>query len=84
LAAQPTANAMAKILALCSEDESQKRILERIGYCLGRYIYILDAACDYEDDLKSGSYNCFKFEKDFNKENISSKLYFCINLTPTD
>ncbi|MBQ9965989.1 MAG: hypothetical protein IJP22_04595 [Clostridia bacterium] len=79
LAAQPTANAMAKILALCSDDENQKRILERIGYCLGRYIYILDAACDYEQDLKSGSYNCLKFDKEFSKEDIFSKLYFCIN-----
>ena len=79
LAAQPTANAMAKILALCSDEASQKRILERIGYCIGRYIYILDAACDFEDDLKSGSYNCLKFEDDNNKENIFSKLYFCIN-----
>ncbi len=79
LAAEPTADAMSKILSLCSNDAAQKRILERIGYCLGRYIYILDAACDYEQDLKSGSYNCLKFEESYDLKEISSKLYFCIN-----
>lgn len=29
----------------------------RLGYNLGRYIYIIDALDDYEKDLKSGNYN---------------------------
>ena len=31
--------------------------LRAFGYSLGRYIYILDATCDYDKDVKSGSYN---------------------------
>ena len=31
--------------------------LRAFGYSLGRYIYLLDAACDYDKDLKKGSYN---------------------------
>lgn len=31
--------------------------LRAFGYSLGRYIYILDAVCDYDKDVKSGSYN---------------------------
>lgn len=78
--ADPTAKALSKILMLCSEDPSQKRVLERLGYCLGRYIYLLDAYCDLEDDIKSGSYNVLKFKSLENvKEYISAQIYFCIN-----
>ena len=78
--ADPTAKALSKILMLCSEDPSQKRVLERLGYCLGRYIYLLDAYCDLEDDIKSGSYNVLKFKSPENvKEYISAQIYFCIN-----
>lgn len=31
--------------------------LGAFGYSLGQFIYVLDAVCDYEKDLKSGSYN---------------------------
>ena len=31
--------------------------LRRLGYNLGRYIYIIDALDDYKKDLKSGNYN---------------------------
>lgn len=84
-AADPTAKVLSQILMLCSDDDIQKRILERIGYCVGRYIYILDAACDFEDDIKKNSYNVFK-ENGNNtelsenaKEKIKQQLYFCVN-----
>ena len=31
--------------------------LRAFGYSLGRYIYLLDATCDYDKDVTSGSYN---------------------------
>lgn len=31
--------------------------LRAFGYSLGRYIYLLDAICDYDKDVKKGSYN---------------------------
>lgn len=34
-------------------------VLYRLGYELGQFIYILDAALDLEDDRKTGSYNPF-------------------------
>lgn len=55
----------------------QARILNRIGYCVGRYIYILDAASDLESDLKSGSYNVLR--NDYDKKRVENQLYFCIN-----
>lgn len=84
MAADPTAYALGKILTECSDDKLQKRILDRIGYCIGRYIYILDAACDLEEDIKSGPYNCLKSEfsgdrEVFMKKRILPQLYVCSN-----
>lgn len=82
--ADPTAKVLSVILRQCSEQEAQKRVLERLGYCLGRYIYILDAACDLQEDIKTNSYNVFKYEyknglTDELKEKIKNQLYFCAN-----
>lgn len=76
--AHPTAKALSKILMLCSEDNSQKRVLERLGYCLGRYIYLMDAFCDLQEDIKSGSYNVLKNENQV-KDFTESQIYFSIN-----
>lgn len=82
-AADPTAKALAKIFALCSEDEMQKRVLERLGYCLGRYIYLLDAAKDFVEDLKNNSYNVLKSDAVTDLQSaakrVEPQLYFCIN-----
>lgn len=79
-AADPTAKALSKILELCSEQNSQKRILNRIGYCLGRYIYLLDAFCDLEEDIKKGSYNVLKNKpKEEIVPYIKTQIAFCIN-----
>lgn len=79
-AADPTAKVMEKILSLCSEDETQKRVLSRLGYCLGRYIYLLDAAIDLPQDIKDGNFNVLKnVDKNQTKERITAQLYFCIN-----
>jgi len=82
--ANPTAVALSKIFSLCSEDGIQKRVLERLGYCMGRYIYLLDAACDLNDDIKNNSYNVLKngYTGEYTsyiKQRVEPQLYFCIN-----
>ena len=42
-------------------DGTKARIASEIGYSVGRYIYVLDAADDLCDDEKSGSYNPLRF-----------------------
>lgn len=84
LAADPTATALADIFKLCSQDEMQKRVLARLGYCVGRYIYLLDAACDFEKDRKNSSYNVLLKNvkgdtESFIKERVVPQLYFCAN-----
>ena len=59
-AAEPTAKFLSEIISLGGNEEN-KRILERFGYLLGRYIYLCDALDDLEDDIKKGNYNPFIF-----------------------
>ena len=58
-AAQPTADALAAICALISDEPDKKRILERLGYFAGRYVYLCDALDDLEKDIAGGGYNPF-------------------------
>lgn len=57
-AAHPTSEAMAALISY-GFDGDTKTILERIGYCVGRWVYITDAFDDFEKDCKSGNYNTF-------------------------
>lgn len=56
-AAEPTASLLSFIFARDEKDPKNKRILNRIGYCVGKWIYLCDALDDAEDDLKKGNYN---------------------------
>ena len=81
-AADPTAKALSQIFALCSDDEKYKRVLRRMGYCMGRYIYLLDAFCDFNNDIKKGSYNPLKFSEESyeeKKQMIMAQLNICIS-----
>ncbi len=60
MAANPTATALAKLFMLCSNENFNRRALERLGYCMGRYIYICDAVADRSDDIKKNRYNPLK------------------------
>lgn len=66
-AAHPTAFLMSNLLKNGAEGD-ECRILERMGYFLGRWIYFADAADDLSDDMKSGSYNPFTVSFDFSSE----------------
>ena len=58
-AAEPTAQGLAAILAALSPQEGQRRVLERLGYLLGRFVYLADALDDLERDREKGRYNPF-------------------------
>ncbi len=58
-AAQPSAKALSQAARILSDDENQRRVLESFGYYLGKWIYLMDAADDLEDDLKRGGFNPF-------------------------
>ncbi len=56
-ACEPTAILLSHLASFQTEDPKQSRILERLGYCLGKWIYLMDATDDLEDDLKESNYN---------------------------
>ncbi|MEG0979625.1 MAG: DUF5685 family protein [Oscillospiraceae bacterium] len=56
-AANPTSYALGEIFAYGETDEQQARVLKHFGYCIGRYVYIMDATDDLQDDLNEGQYN---------------------------
>ena len=54
------ADAFAALLAGAArrvEDPVKRRVAEQLLYHLGRWVYLVDAADDLSDDLRSGSYN---------------------------
>jgi len=69
-----TAKIFGEIMAsifVYKEDE-WKEDLYRVGFYLGKYIYLLDAYEDIEDDIKSGSYNPFKVI--YNNEDFENQV----------
>ena len=87
-AADPTARALGTIFESLSESETQKMVLSRLGFLIGRWVYLIDALDDLESDVKKSNYNpfsCkFSLSKDSAKEQIASAKEYAIgaiNLT---
>lgn len=58
IAADPSAKAMGEILCQGFEGEEREK-LSRFGYLVGRWVYLVDALDDMEEDRKNNSYNVF-------------------------
>ncbi len=54
---EPFAGLMRKVFEFGSENAAEREALGWIGYNLGKWIYLMDAYEDIEDNIKSGSYN---------------------------
>lgn len=72
MAADPTATMLSKVCGLIPDEvklrtkadpEKVKRILSTFGYFFGRWIYLIDAADDYEDDVRHQRFNAFALGK---------------------
>lgn len=73
-AANPTAKMISDLAALEGGNDLQKRVLSEFGYQIGRWVYLIDAADDYEKDKKSCNFNPF-IKADINdKDYINSVL----------
>ena len=58
--AEPTANLLRELFGeLAGCDNKQRPALESFGYFLGRWVYLMDAADDLAEDMRSGSFNPF-------------------------
>lgn len=71
----PSANSLAIVFENLLSEKSEKRVLNRLGYFLGRWIYLIDALDDFVDDQKSGCYNVL-LSNGFGKENTNQAVKF--------
>ena len=80
-AAEPSAKALEGIFSLIKTEEKYKFVLERMGYCLGKWIYLIDAADDIEKDIKTGNFNPLiaRIGKDYSKEALKETLEPILN-----
>ncbi len=80
---EPTANMLSRLLMLISNDEVQQRILREFGYFIGKWIYLMDAADDIDEDLKNGNFNPFVINlinnKKIDKDSIISYCNSILN-----
>lgn len=84
-AADPSAAALAEIFSQGFEGDN-RLILSSLGYMIGRFVYILDAADDLEEDARRGNFNPFAGEiADFSsaeqREAFAVKIKQMLNLT---
>ena len=66
--AEPSANMLSFILAELSQEEAERRVLQELGYHMGRWVYFIDAADDLEKDLKQKQFNPLINRFSLNKE----------------
>lgn len=82
-AADPTATMLSKVLSFLTDDAETCRILSTMGYFLGKWIYLIDAANDYDDDIKKSNFNpyviAFRDKKPSHLKDINASLDHCLS-----
>lgn len=76
-AAHPTAVLMAALTVRDTSAGEDREARARFGYCLGRWIYLADAADDWETDRREGSFN--PFPADENGEKPCTRMRATLN-----
>ncbi len=56
-AAEPTAKFLEFAFSELSPNNKLKPAYEQFGYHLGKWVYLIDAACDVDDDIRHKSFN---------------------------
>ena len=71
-AADPSGEMLSAILARLGREEMERRILGEMGYYLGRWVYLIDAADDMVKDALNKNFNPFLlyYEQPENPEDI--------------
>ncbi len=74
MACDPTAKMLGTLLKLEGKTDKEQRIYYQIGYGLGRWIYLIDAADDYNDDIKKDRFNPYNSYKENLEETMKNNL----------
>ena len=74
-AAEPTAQMLGQIFAqLAPKCKATARILHNLGYFLGKWVYMIDAADDIEKDIKEQTFNPFVASFSLTKESPAEEI----------
>lgn len=81
-AADPTAYMLSELFAFCAPN-GETRALKRLGYCLGRWIYLADAVADLAEDLKKQRFNPLASElpKNFEQNQLKKRAFPLLNIS---
>lgn len=80
-AAHPSAVMLSELIGY-NTDDLQREALKKTGYYIGRWVYIIDAADDCADDIKTESFNPLK--ERYNDENFSEYCKGTLDLTMSE
>lgn len=82
-AAEPTAQMLSTVMSLLSDNDSDSRINGTFGYFLGKWIYLCDAANDFDDDVKHSTFNpyiiAYGNQKREHLNDIEASLNHCLS-----
>ncbi len=70
----PIASIISSNPELAAKKERTKRVLGALGMSLGKWVYLMDALDDFDDDKKSGRYNPLIY-REKGKEGIEDLIY---------
>ena len=70
MACEPFAKLMESVLDYDAVDDEARQVLRWMGYNIGKWIYLIDAFDDLEEDFKSGSYNPILMQYKFDGKDI--------------
>ena len=73
-AADPTATALGAIFKILAQSQSQQIVLQKLGFLIGRWVYLIDALDDLESDIKQGAYNPFARKFNLSKKSTSAQI----------
>ncbi len=72
-AAEPSAVLIASLASMLTGDVTVKPILSKFGYYLGRWIYLIDAQDDMEEDIKKKRFNPFALKFSLCAKDVKNK-----------
>lgn len=67
-ASEPFAGIMKNVFEYGEKNESKKKVMGWVGYNLGKWIYLMDAYDDIEDNIKCGAYNPLLVQYQYSSE----------------
>lgn len=79
-----TATMLATVLSSVEDKDSEtKTVYRNLGYYLGKWIYLIDAVNDYEDDIKHHNFNPYTIryndELSLHLEDVEKSLNHCLS-----